>query len=490
MTGKDIGVSGQIVSQSLLPHLDPKRVIHLHISLRSDDPATLGQTQSPFCILNDTNPLTRLIEGKFVTDAGSELKRVFLLVQSDDYRFPKGTSWPLTNPDIDAFWQHAFSLRLDERQDFEFILFSDFLSGDRRLLPFKSLFFCKEKSVFFHPPCPQCGGLLELCDRDDLLKDAKLPLYTSSLKRFLFCPSCHGREHPDFYVYERDHEDPTMLHDRWDLLQGFGKLSKDGLPPESLPCSTCADRGNCFGAGREVVSRIIPFSFYPFYLLIFEAMSLHAFDFLPLISGAAFEQLKEQEGALQGTGRLACVKALEEQARSRSPFFFEQGERAFFEVLYLKLCFLTQLFQKALSASPAKRHPFLQPAMDQVWVHLDPSDGLLPFFWNFRARPMDLASALSADSFPMVAPESFYLYSLAFLYFQTFLANERQGVEKLSRKLGSLLNRHMSDKTSSVEMLFKEEPDPFLLPQNIFSGSTAMTGNIFTFIFPFYYWYF
>ena len=64
--------------------------------------------------------------------------------------------------------------------------------ADGILSPFASLFFCKEKGRYFHPPCPRCGRPLALCVDDAVLAAAGLPLYSRSLERHLYCEACAG----------------------------------------------------------------------------------------------------------------------------------------------------------------------------------------------------------------------------------------------------------------------------------------------------------
>jgi hypothetical protein len=67
-------VSDRTVPQSLVPYLDSERAqFYLRISLRSDDLTILDPPQSPWLTINESDPLTRLIDAQILTDAGSRM---------------------------------------------------------------------------------------------------------------------------------------------------------------------------------------------------------------------------------------------------------------------------------------------------------------------------------------------------------------------------------------------------------------------------------
>jgi hypothetical protein len=169
--------------KSLLSYVSPMDgPVYLEIVRRPTGPKLLERPYSPFQTISDSDPLTRLVDAKFTTDAGTDLKRVSLLIQKDNYSFTKNSLFPLTNLDIDEFWQRALDFYLNGRFDgSSVVLFRPQLNEERELLPFQPLFFCRLKQAFFHPPCPECGSSLELCDQDDILIAARLLPYSSSL---------------------------------------------------------------------------------------------------------------------------------------------------------------------------------------------------------------------------------------------------------------------------------------------------------------------
>ena len=70
---------------SLLPYLDARgNKFGLRLSLIPESVSAQETPLFPFTVISDAAPLARLIEAQILTDAGSEVKRVFLLVQRDE----------------------------------------------------------------------------------------------------------------------------------------------------------------------------------------------------------------------------------------------------------------------------------------------------------------------------------------------------------------------------------------------------------------------
>ena len=71
------------------------------------------------------------------------------------------------------------------------------------------LFLCLPDRRVFSPPCPRCGGSLSTCRDDAVLVAARLPLFSSSLERFLFCARCAAENPPShFYSFDAPAETP------------------------------------------------------------------------------------------------------------------------------------------------------------------------------------------------------------------------------------------------------------------------------------------
>ena len=394
----------------------------LNLSLITQDTSLLEDNLFPFITANDSDPLARLIEARIISDAGSEIKRLFLFVQRDWYTLKKNALWPFNNNDVRDFWQKALSFYIDgKREDQSFILFSNQLSKKGEILPFSALFYCKKTKVFFHPPCPKCGRILQQCEDDSLLRTSGLYPFSTSLRRYLFCPGCGS---PDFFLYEMEQSDPSFLKDRWTLIKSFAELKKTE-EITAFPCTGCHLHEECYGKDNRVLTRVVPFSFYPFYLFAFEAASLNALDFIALISGASFQEAKSLAESNREFGRVASLKAVEQACAGNIPFMFDHDERHFLEILYLKLSFLGEVI---VSFQPCGKfiNPDLKPGIDQIWVKFPEHSGMLPFFWNFKIRFLGIGRHTSS---PLLSkPMSDSLFLIGLIWFYTLLTNKRQNI--------------------------------------------------------------
>jgi len=263
---------------SLIPYLDrTEHPFALQITFPARKRLFDDNGTDPFIILNDTDPLTRLFMGKLITGSGAVLKDLFLLVQRDEYQLPLQLSDPRNNTDIEYSWQEAVRLFADSQGGA--LSFIPRPTTEEAILPFRSLFYCALKDVFFHPLCPACGGLLELCTDDELLETAGLLPYSSSLQRYLHCPSCVDAGNvPRFFVIRKEESDPAALSDLHDLIRGFGQVL--GNTGGSFPCSSCTENGACYGSEEKAERRIVPFSFFPFHLMAFDSYPVDAIHYL------------------------------------------------------------------------------------------------------------------------------------------------------------------------------------------------------------------
>lgn len=274
--------------QSLVPYLDQTHhPFVLKLAFPKQPKIDSENLQTPFVILYDSDPLTQVFMGKVVTDTGKPFKDIFLLTQRGNYSPSVPALHGLTNRAVDRLWQEAFRLHKRGPGGISITLSAN-VKDDRTLLPFKSLFYCAFKDRFFHPLCPTCGRSLDLCRVDGILEARGLSPYSSSLDRYLYCPSCAEAEKlSDFYVPRKREGDPPFLLDLHDLIGAFGQIEDDMT--RSFPCVPCAEKTYCYGAHGKALQRIFPFSFLPFYLLAFEAYPAHAMDFLRLVSGGSSE---------------------------------------------------------------------------------------------------------------------------------------------------------------------------------------------------------
>ncbi|MBE7446413.1 MAG: hypothetical protein HS132_14705 [Planctomycetia bacterium] len=450
---------------------------YLRPSLQCQNTSILEKTPFPFLVTAESDPLARLVEAKFVTDADSEIQKVFLLVQRDQYLITRNELWPINNRDVEDAWQKAFSFYTRGNQNTPLIILSNQINEKGQLAQMSSLLFCKTKQVFFHPPCPKCGLLLQQCEDDALLTSSGLQSYSQSLKRYLFCPACCPASERDFYVCESDRFDPPSVKDRCALIKEFAQLPKRGCADTQFPCGECPNHQECFGADYKVLTRIAPFSFYPFYMFVFHAMSLNAQDFLSLVSGAPFDDIEAPLKTKQEFGRIHCVKAIRQNCFEKVPFLYDRDERHFLEILYLKLSFLAGLLQNFSSGNSLFLPKDLRLSLDRIWVKLAEQGGFLPFFWNFKVNYIDINRYLTETQSLPKPPASDGLFSFGLVWFYALLVNKQQNSEKVYGFLGEIMDQMDFQDEASFEKLCKEGFRTPLLPENIFWNPEGKAVN-------------
>lgn len=467
---------------SLLPYLETRRGnFNLKISLTSEDSAVLERTLFPFLAITETDPLTRLIEARIRSDAGSEIDKVFLLVQRDRYLLAKDELWPVNNKDIEEAWQQAFSFYSSENRDNSFIALADQTDDQGRAAQLSSLFFCTTRQLFFHPPCPKCGQPLQQCEDDELLSKAGLQSWSGSLKRYLYCRTCASAGKLDFYVDELEPSDPQTLRDRSSLIRKFKLLVDSNKSVELFPCIGCPNYKDCYGADQRVLSRIVPFSFYPFHMFIFKAPSLNAPDFLSLVSGAAFQELEARLENKGEYGRNNCVKGVRQDNLIKAPCLFDSGSRNFLEVLYLKLTFLAEVFQGISRGSNILSHPDLRLSLDRIWVKLPEHGSRLPFLWDFKVMFTDIFRQPTNKTSSPELQKADTLFFMGLVWFYALLVNRQQDMSKIYLTLREMLDRSSSDSSFSFDNYIRKGTSPVLLPSNIFWDPEGKTVSNDTF---------
>ncbi len=430
-------------TQSLLPWLEPgSSKIHLEISLQNTSLQTHGPSGSLFRHLASSSPLFHLIHGSYKTPSGTLVKEIFLLVQKDRCPFTEQNT-PFNNSRIDTIWREACACSeiVDGIASFDCLCDG---SVDVKSFPlWRSLFYCAVRGCYFHPPCPQCGNLLELCRDDALLSAAGLSSYATTLERFLFCPVCHAAQTAtDFFTHDDGKNVSHLVKSRQALLAGFEQLVKNGSAGADLPCRICPELDDCYGAARAF-SRIHSVAFYPFRMLITDGAQLPALDFMHMLAGASYAAIKKQPPNVKEPKESTCVESIKQQMPTGIQLFFANDPRRFLEIAYLKIAFLEQITTAVFKAQKHLKHPDLRLSMDQFWVELPAEEGVLPFFWNFNVKPLALGIFPAEDVASLRVPESLGIYSLALMWFETLLVNGEQSAADVHKALALA---HMSNR--------------------------------------------
>ncbi len=268
-----------VQTMSLLPFLSPTdSKIYLRIPQKYS--AGAPANSFPFFVLNEPDKFSRLIPASFVSQSGETIKNIFLLIQRDE-NFPAQAVLPLDNHKIEELWQTVGTAC---GRDGHLINLSEDNQANNKQPPLYSpLFFCRRENIYFHPPCPDCGSPLSRCRDDNLLLKLGLSPFSTTLKKYLYCPSCASSvENKKFYIRDHDGTDPDFVLACPSLLKQYARLTAGNKETNSLPCITCQAQQECFGPDYLVQERIVPLSFYDFYLLVTAAIPLKALDFLAM----------------------------------------------------------------------------------------------------------------------------------------------------------------------------------------------------------------
>ena len=437
---------------SLLPFLESERE-GFSLEIPTSDPGDDGYHGDirPFQVADSGQCFSMIVKANLKTSPAGPCRPLFLLVQRDHYPHFSNGLRTYTNADMDRIWQDTIqSCSVDK---------TVFRHPDPAW--FKPLFFCRYTKIFFHPPCPECGGLLDLCTDDQLLKQAALPSYHASLKRYLFCPRCRAGEGKNiFYQYSRNPEDHVFVKDRFDLIRNFNRMRSASA--ESFPCLSCPEHSRCHITGEKALSRISFFSFYPFYMLVFEAAVIKGIDFIPVLSGARIEDIP----TLSDTASGATLDA-SRNSHGGPGFFFENENRFFLQVLYLKLSFIDKFARILKQKLQHNIRSIVNLSAHSIWLKPLNQGSMLPFFWGFDLNIIDLVSNRYEDAGDMFPAGNRNIDFLAGLWFYTFLVNRNQGQNDIFAGLKQL------SENNSLEVYFSDytrlvQSYPFLAVENIF----------------------
>lgn len=459
-----------IETHSLLPYLNTdKAKFHIKISVDDSDGSMHKKSKFPFLVLSESGPFARIIEARIKTDAGTNIEPVFLLIQKDEHLLSRDELWPLDNRAIDRCWQKTFAFYSREKSDFSPVILKDQMDKTGALLAFQPLLYCQFNQTYFPSLCPDCGTVLQQCYNDRMLQSHGLRPYSESLRRYMFCPSCMGsKEKPDFYVFSLENHDPAFLKDRYELIRKIGQLNGNKHLAGQLPCVNCIRHHECYGPDGLSVSRIVPLSFYPFYMLMFKADLVNGFDFLSLLSGASFNEVEDRLKERQESGRLHCLKVLKQKRSNHTPFFPRNEDRYFLEVLYLKLSFLGELAETVFSGLDTFQYPEFGLALDRIWVKPSDQNSLLPCFWNFKVELLDvIGSDLPTTSIPQF-PQTYGLHLLGLVWFYTLLVNKKQDVSRVYPVLGELMEKIETPEAAIFDNYLESGVFQVLSPENIF----------------------
>ncbi len=453
---------------SLLPYLKSSEGnFSLQISLAGPEFPPADNIADPFLLIDDADPLAKVIGAEVVSDNGATVLPVFLQIQRDEYRLKENDLLPLTNTSIEQCWQQAFQAEATTADSGKTFSLAAQIDDSGQAFPLQSLFFCKNSKVFFHPPCPNCGGLLQLCRDEALLAAAELESFNDSLRRYLYCPDCQGKTENSIYSLTRFPSDPPIVAAKPQLLAKYRQALSLGIADTNLPCQNCDNKTACCQPQDPELSAIAVFSFYPFFMQIFPSGSLAAHDYLTLLAGAEPEVIQKKLAARQQTGRILLLKKLKSDFYQNKYLLPENPDKNFLEILYLKITFLEAFCQNYLK--PGEAPGFLDPgnALAGTWVIFSP-DSLLPGLWSFKLSRHDIGRFIpTVINLPDHSPENTF-HSLGLLWFQTLTTNSQQKTPALYNALKQMLRLAEADHNSDFKTLSAAIEPHIFQPDQLF----------------------
>ncbi len=446
---------------SILPYLQNDiSGIKLHIELDKEVAADFSSSRSPFRPVPHKDLLSRIFRGTIASDTGQKIIDIFMLVSPDEYESTFIDLDIISNTLIEQIWTESYSFYRNSPSTSVIFLRSQ-TDSQGKFRRFESLLFCKKKNIYFSPVCPTCGKKLALAENDQLLENAGLPTFSRHHQRFLHCPACRadGTDgNVTFYVLkkEADVRQRSDIADFQQLVRSWRNLVQNKVLTTTLPCIGCASRSRCFGDENAAAHQVTPFSFYPFYLLIFKAPDLTTANFLELAAG----------------GR---PPAGYPATRGRSHLFDKDDERFFLEALYLKLSLLSELYRN-FPTTGHKSAENMAYLFDKVWIELTPLPGPLPYLWTLKPMFIGLLDDLRELIFP-ISKGCNPKFQCAILWFQALCVNQRHDLIKVNAAIRRLLALLENNPAASWEMVrgnswevFQAEsllwePASFSLPQ-------------------------
>jgi hypothetical protein len=433
--------------------------IHLKVDL-ADKTGQPGEMTYPFVSADSSLPFTSIMKVNVVTSAGALIKEAFMEISRDEYRQYGSVLSDITNKTLDESWQRVIGRALNDKNG---MLLSARTDEHGMYLPFDPVFYCIRQRMYFSPVCPVCSSDFDICRDENILKESGLASYVSSLKRYLYCPECHkqGRT-PVFYAAAITGDDPANVKDKSSLIQEFVNLLVKS--DSNIPCQSCEHRSDCYGEGWAALKNIVSLSFYPFHAVLNDSGTLNALDFLLILSGAPYEEVENSLKSRGLSGRLNAVAAYKNSKGASSCLLFDGDDRAFLEILYLKLSFAADFLSGVIKDPDSIIYADFGPGPDSIWVILPEGGGFLPAFWNFRT--IRLKGPESDESFQMLpdAPKSWFSYFFGRLLIYILISNPLAGRDRIDARLVEVLNAFVRKEPLDTDLI---NSDVFS-PENIF----------------------
>ena len=373
----------------------------------------------PFVSLSDDDEFARVLLGAIKGDAGTVIEHCTVKIPRNAFRavvLQEASRW--TNPAVEKRWEDEAARLAELAPASRFAprwIRPQGSAAESRLPP---LFLCRSSRRLFRPPCPRCGGLLEVCRDDARLAQAELPLWSGSLERFLWCAKClKEEEEPDavFYAFEVPPElSGKPVSSAVDLARELGEALAGGKEADgfrsAFPCPDCARAGEQVRDSVASGSRPQPFwedrwpplAFFGGPCLV---TGLDPFDLdetADLLGGRPPETLAKPAAP---AAALAVGQLFAEGESRRGRWLFEASGSGLdaVEVFTLKLAAFRQVVEAVLDYSRALGRPHLDLHPRHLLVDFSKTGEGLPAFWDFRIRLHGISTAARFERIAGVA---------------------------------------------------------------------------------------
>ena len=442
---------------SLLPCLNP-RPSGLCIQMDVIDASGDGGA-APYA----PDAIAALRTARVVHQPKGDMGEIFLLSQADTYGPIASELQPLTNAALETWWQTAISAWTQSQGACNRFGLSPPVNDSGVPVAYAPLFYCRQRELYCHPLCPECGSPLELCRQDAVLLEAGLPAFSTSLTRYLYCVRCHGApETRKFYTLVKPGGDADGVYNARELIEGFSRLLAKPDLADGLPCIQCSETADCYGPDTRVLERMRPIQFYPFYMIVQPAPTVNALDFIPLLAGAPPRDVQRVLAADHRPERLKAFNNLLPRISRGSGMLFDADERQFLEVLYLKLSFLQALLTLVREDTDMAVD---RMSMEGIWVHLARHSARLPFLWSFDVTAADPVGRPSKRALGSDAAGARWMSFFGYAWHFVLLVNSRQAMDQV---LGALRNRMRPATDAGVDIEAPAQSATVFGPHNIF----------------------
>jgi hypothetical protein len=369
-----------------------------------------ADASGPFVVLSEEEDLARVYLAVFKGDADSVVDFAALKLPRNVHPMPLAPDPSWNNAAVERRWQ--------EEGDRIRALSAAGIPVPRPVRPGEGapdrlppLFFCRPDRRIFSPPCPRCGGSLETCRDDARLASAKLPPFSTSLERFLFCGKCAVENAPDaFYSFDAPSETPegeslTALDLYRDLGEALVGADESAGAGGSFPCAGCREAARqfqtAFASGVRAApfweGRWTPLNFYDSPYLLTGLGQLSLDEFADWLGGRPRESFAGEKTAPRAASMAARLQYPMDLPSERLLFASDGSGLDAVEVFFLKMTAFRQVAAGLLAYSRETRRPHLDLHPRHVLFDLSAAGEGLPAGWAFRARLHGLSSAARAE---------------------------------------------------------------------------------------------